>query len=277
MSSIGPFSLQVALIGAALVLAWAVAQGLARRTSTDLATRAGSVLLDACLWSFVVARVVYVAQWWPEYRVAPASTLAIGDGGFTIWAGVPVAVIWVLWRTRTVLRPLRRPVLAGIVVGFAAWGLTIWFGYALRAAAPPLPDLVLETLEGQPVNLSDYQGQAVVLNLWATWCPPCRREMPVFAQAQNTWPEVHFLMVNQGDETPLIQDFLARYQPGLRDVLRDPAAHAMQATSSRVLPTTLFFDAQGQLVDTHVGELTRAGLADRLQRRLQIEMPTAEP
>ena len=271
MMSLGPFSLRVALAAAAVLLAWIAARALARRRQLDDPSAASSLLLDAVLTGVVAARLGYIVQWWPEYRAAPLSMLALGDGGFAWWAGLPAALLALWWRSRKARAGLRLPALGGLACGLLAWALVLHFGTALRGAAPPLPDLELETPAGEPKRLDAYLGRPIVVNLWATWCPPCRREMPVLAHAQQQWPEVAFLLVNQGDERQLVDDFLARSGLELRDVLLDPGSRTMQLSGARVLPTTLFFDAQGRLLDTHVGELSRAALADRLQRRYGLE------
>ena len=105
-----------------------------------------------------------------------------------------------------------------------------------------------------------------MLNLWATWCPPCRREMPAFEQAQAAFPNVAFVMVNQGENAQQAQAFLAREGLTLTDVLLDSSSRTMQEMGTRGLPTTLFFDVQGQLVASHVGELTIASLKDAIGR-----------
>src|SRR3546814_7917792 len=77
-----------------------------------------------------------------------------------------------------------------------------------QQAAPSLPDLQLVTLEERPAHLSSYMGTPVVLNLWATWCPPCRREMPVLEQAQTAFPDVAFVLINQGESAQQANMFL---------------------------------------------------------------------
>ncbi len=133
-------------------------------------------------------------------------------------------------------------------------------------AAPSLPDLQLMTLEERPAQLSSYMGVPVVLNLWASWCPPCRREMPVIEQAQTAFPDVSFVLVNQGESAQQAKTFLQSEGLNLTDVLLDPSSEAMREMRTGGLPTTFFFDAQGRMVDLHLGEITMADLKDKISR-----------
>src|SRR5690554_901889 len=131
-------------------------------------------------------------------------------------------------------------------------------------ASIPLPDLQLVTLEERPARLSAYLGQPVVLNLWATWCPPCRREMPVLEQAQTAFPDVAFVLVNQGEDAQQAMSFLESEGLKLTDVLLDPASEAMRTLKTGGLPTTFFFDEKGQMVDLHLGEITMTDLERKI-------------
>ncbi|MGE8681324.1 MAG: TlpA family protein disulfide reductase, partial [Achromobacter marplatensis] len=125
--------------------------------------------------------------------------------------------------------------------------------------------LAVQHIDGAPAALSAFHGKPTVINLWASWCPPCRREMPAFAKAQAANPDVNFVFLNQGEAPPDVAQFLAQHAPALRNVLLDPAGEASRKLSNRGLPATLFLDAQGRLVDLRVGELSTASLAQRLE------------
>lgn len=267
MISIGPFSIDLVIVVVAVFLAWLVARLLARRLPDSSHHKtAGGLILDALLPGLLSARLGYIAQWWGDYSASPWSMLAIADGGFSWWVGGLAAVAFVWWRTRSA-RALRRPVLAGLLAGMVAWGAAGSAMELLQRSAPALPDLQLTSLDGEPISLLSYAGRPVVVNLWATGCPPCRREMPVLEQAQSLFPEATFVMVNQGENAQAIQAFLEQEGLQLTHVLRDPASLTMQAVGSRGLPTTLFFDAQGRLLDSHMGELTIASLKNTMSRR----------
>lgn len=266
MIGIGPFSIDLVIFVLSALLAWSAARMWARRQPGSPHKAAGSLLFDAVLVGLAVARLAYIARWWKEYAQAPWSMIAIGDGGFTWWIGTLGALLFVAWRTRSA-RALRRSVSVGVLTGVLAWAAAGGALVLLQRSAPPLPSDPLVTLDDRPVSLDAYVGRPVVINLWATWCPPCRREMPVLEQAQSLYPEVAFVMVNQGERATVIQSFLEREGLSLDHVLRDPASDTMRVMGARGLPTTLFFNSEGRLVDTHMGELTMASLKNTLMRR----------
>lgn len=266
MIGVGPFSVQVVAVFAAVLLSWAVARRVARRLPDAPCKAAGGMLLDAVFWGFVAARLGFIAQWWEEYAKSPMSMIAIGDQGFSWWIGVLAALGLIWWRTRA-SRALRRPVLMGLTAGLLSWFAAGGVLDLLQRSAPPLPALALATLDEQPLALNSYAGRPVVLNLWASWCPPCRREMPVFEQAQAQYPDIAFVLVNQGESAQQARAFLESQGLQLKNVLLDPASQTLQAVASRGLPTTLFFDERGRLVDTHLGEITMASLKNTVSRR----------
>ena len=275
MMGVGPFPIRAIVVALAALVAWGVARALARRRPDAPSKAAGALVIDAFFLGLLVARVAYVLVWWREYAAAPLSIIQIGDGGFIWWAGLAAGIAFVAWRTRA-MTALRRPVLAGMAAGVLAWaaaGGALWW---MQQSAPPLPDIALTALDGSSAGLSDYAGRPVVVNMWATWCPPCRREMPVLERAQSAYPDVSFVLVNQGEDVATIERFLAEEGLDLRDILRDPHSRTMAETGARALPTTLYFDADGRLVDTHLGELTGASLADTLRSRYGA-LPLSDP
>ncbi|KAB2900640.1 MAG: TlpA family protein disulfide reductase [Dokdonella sp.] len=271
MLQFGSFSsATVALVIGALI-AWRVPHWLLRDAPTGQRTSCAGLVFDAALVGLVAARIGFVLRWWPDYLAAPLSLLAIGDGGFAPWLGLPVAIGFALWRTHAhSRRVLRRPLLLALAAGCCGW-LTALGAFALLAGPPPaLPDLALTTLDGAPASPMAQHGRPVVMNLWATWCPPCRREMPALTRVAASHPEVAFLLVNQGEDAAPVRDYLAREQIDSRHVLLDPQQRAMHATGARGLPTTLFFDANGRLVDSHVGELSAARIHSILRRHFGL-------
>ena len=275
MMGVGPFPIRAIVVALAALVAWGVARALARRRPDAPSKAAGALVIDAFFLGLLVARVAYVLVWWREYAAAPLSIIQIGDGGFIWWAGLAAGIAFVAWRTRA-MTALRRPVLAGMAAGVLAWaaaGGALWW---MQQSAPPLPDIALTALDGSSAGLSDYAGRPVVVNMWATWCPPCHREMPVLERAQSAYPDISFVLVNQGEDVATIERFLAEEGLDLRDILRDPHSRTMAETGARALPTTLYFDADGRLVDTHLGELTGASLADTLRSRYGA-LPLSDP
>jgi len=268
---IGPLALPWSLL--LPMLAWIVGSALherlARRTGLGPGTR-HSWLLMACM--LLAARTGYVLYFPDEYGRAPWSILDLRDGGWAPWWGVAAAVTYVvfLWAARS---PWRRTASAGAAMALVLWvSGNAWLHPSppsleeqAATALPELPSWRLTALDGAALDLQDLKGRPTVVNFWATWCPPCRREMPVLLQASRQAPDVRFIWVNQGEE----RDKAARYaaQQGLppAGVLLDADSDLGRLLGLRALPTTLFYDARGRLVASRIGELSAATLAERLR------------
>ena len=170
--------------------------------------------------------------------------------------------VWRGWRQQ----PLRKPLSLGLLAGALAWdmsGASSMAGMGHQVGWPTVP---LITLTGAKVTLSAMaNGKPMVVNLWASWCPPCRREMPVLAAAQKQETRVQFVFANQGEEVSAAQSYLNSENLSLVDVVLDADAELGRAIGSTALSTTLFYDPSGKLQDVHLGALSAASLADKLE------------
>ncbi|GHA91820.1 TlpA family protein disulfide reductase [Modicisalibacter luteus] len=263
--SLGPIGLTLNQ----LLIILALAMALLTNTLVGMRYRnsAASVLYDILFVGVIAARLIFVLRHQDDYDSVWAM-LDIRDGGFDPLGGAIVASVYTAWRLWRV--PEQRPALASaLIAGIATWGLAAGSYVLMDSRARSLPEVELTTLQYSPITLSqlvDQQaGQPMVVNLWATWCPPCRREMPVLQAAQQAAEDVTFVFVNQGEHAPTINQFIEHEALDLNNVLLDPGQALGQAVGSQVMPTTLFYDAQGRLQDTHFGELSRASLAAKLE------------
>ncbi|OAD15837.1 prolipoprotein diacylglyceryl transferase family protein [Achromobacter insolitus] len=229
------------------------------RASPDM----GTVLWRALVIGLVVARLGFVWRYPAHFLENPLRILDLRDGGWAGMAGLAAAWVYGLYAA------VRRKAPPAALLGALALASVAWVGggrwLAPAAQAPSeLASLALRQLDGAPAELAAFHGKPTVINLWASWCPPCRREMPAFAAAQAAHPGVNFVFLNQAEASPAVAQFLAQHAPSLRNVLLDPEGAASRDMSNRGLPATLFLDAQGRLVDLRVGELSAASLAQRL-------------
>ena len=263
--SLGPFVLPAGAV--LLLLALGVAALTGWLAGGEARARVATKLVDLFIVAVIVARVAFVLRWLEVYRDAPLTALDVRDGGFDPWAGVAAVLVlaaWQAWRTPA----LRRAVATGAAAGLLAWGGGSWLLQVLVSSERPVMSSVeLATLEGAPVTLPSLaKGRVTVVNLWATWCPPCRREMPVLAKAQRREPGVVFVFANQREEAAIIRGYLEAERLELQNVLLDAQGRLPRETGSPGLPTTLFYDAEGRLVDAHMGALSEASLAAKLSR-----------
>ena len=260
--TIGSFALAINHL--LLILALALATLVGWRVAKRGGENPELVLFSLFLLGLLAARIGFVIAYWRYFHQDPLQMLDLRDGGFVVWAGLLAVVVGaVIWGSRRA--GLRRPLGWGLCSGLAFW-LLASLSSNLYEKGTQLPDMVLRNANGESVQLGSYKGGPLVINLWATWCPPCRREMPVLQNAQHQHENVTFLFVNQGESMQSVSTFLETQGLNLSNVLFDSGGQLGQKVGSMALPTTLFYNADGRLLASHLGELSEASLARALER-----------
>ena len=119
------------------------------------------------------------------------------------------------------------------------------------------PDFALPDLEGNPVSLSSFRGQVVLLNFFATWCPPCNAELPDLIALHHDYQDrgLAIVAIDQGERVTTVAQFVADNEVPFT-VLLDANGAVSQQYSVRAIPRSLFIDADGVLVIDHLGYMT---------------------
>jgi peroxiredoxin len=122
----------------------------------------------------------------------------------------------------------------------------------------PAPELVLNDLNGNKVDISDFQQQIVMINNWATWCPPCKAEMPTLAKYYKAHSNEGFMLfgIEAGDSKKDVASFVEKY--GITfPVLIDPNTRALTAFHNDSLPSSYVIDHDGNVILAWTGPISR--------------------
>ncbi len=181
-------------------------------------------------------------------------------------------------------RSLRRHhlilVSASIVIVAAIAGLFLFSNPEASEEAPgagpasaenPAPDVELVDFEGNTVRLSDFVGTPVVINFWASWCPPCVAEMPDFeAVNQDVGDRVAFIGVNFQDDPDLAAKLAV--ETGVSYLLvRDPQGLIFQEFDGLGMPTTVFIDASGSIREVITGQMSQSQLRAKIAEHFSVD------
>jgi peroxiredoxin len=175
----------------------------------------------------------------------------------------------------------RRILYALILIAGLAWigisadrsGVTSQGGASAPQAGFLAPDFTLKTPQGESYSLSDLKGQAIIVNIWATWCPPCRAEMPTLQKLQNEYGSQGLLVlaVNSTiqDEPLAIAPFVKEYRLSF-PILLDETGDVTRAYDVRALPSSYFITREGRINEVVIGgPMSEALLRTRIEEILK--------
>ena len=175
------------------------------------------------------------------------------------------------------VRPTSRPLVAAVaLLALAPLAYLLLSLTGLSITVPgversrPAPDFTAPGLSGGEFRLSSARGRPVVLNFWASWCPPCRAEMPEFERVWQTYRDqgVVLVGVNTSDRGDKAQGFLLESKVSYQNVVdaTNDIAVMFAATS---LPTTVFIDREGRIVGRRVGAMSAQQVAAQVEELLR--------
>ncbi len=244
---------------------------------------------EHAVWlGLVGARLGFVVLNWSAYENEPWTALYVWQPGYSPYVGLVVGVGYVVIRLQGRSLKHRFHYVGALGGGFALPAsialltvllLSVVSGRTnpdvLRKGAP-VPDFVLASLNGAAVRFSDLSGHVVVLNFWATWCPPCRREMPTLDAVYKKYSEMHVAIVgiDLGEPPEVVKTYIDTVRVGYPIWVDAPSASITTEALHRLLggvglPTTVFIGPDGMIDSAHVGELSKGLLVNRIEALLK--------
>ena len=257
--SLGPFSIPTSTALSILFITVFLTTAFLLSRAQDDQKRVTDSVFNAVIIGFITARLVFVISFWEIYQQSWLSIIDIRDGGFKNsigWiAGVTVLVVSNQGQRSLMKHYIKASLLALTVV------LPLYVVNTLSTQNKTYSDIVITDNN----VMGEFEGRPLVINIWASWCPPCRREMPVLEAAQNENRHIQFVFLNQQEAPSRVQQYLSKNALYLDNIFFDFMGEASARLGAFGLPTTLFFDANGKLIATHIGELSSASLAYYLE------------
>jgi len=277
---VGPLSLNapVLFFALSLVFWFFILRLVAKKIGADYKW-IRSVSDGAVLVALISARLVFAVQYWQAYLSEPWTVLYFWQSGYSFWGGLTGAAVYAGYRViRT--RP-SQPVLQATLwasISILTLGCT-FIGLAIiqpsstssNTSLAPVRQVPFEftDAQGNTVSFVDYINKPIVLNFWATWCAPCRREMPLLENNYKKYTEqgVAIIAVNVGEQADVVRQYLDKNSLTLPIWMsgKHSTNQLFDYVNGQVMPTTLFIHADGRIESRRVGELSAATLQQGIE------------
>jgi len=273
--SLGPILIPVSILGLVtsyIAMTWFLGRIAPRLGFDPLWTK--RVIEKSFLVGIIAARLGFAASNWNSYLNEPWTVLFFWQPGYSVGVGITVAIAFSafciqrlkgLWH-RSSISILTSGILTGVIVFSTIVGLA-WILSDQTTIRPgtTISDFTLQDLDGKAVRWSDLGGSGTILNFWATWCPPCLREMPLLDLAYQTYqPQgLNVIGISVGESEETVRNYIDStgitypiWVNGNQNT-EDQTREIFNLYAGVGLPTTIFADPQGVIRKLYVGELSR--------------------
>ncbi len=270
------------MVRASVIAGFLLASWLAVRVSKLIGTDAKaleSAVFGVGVAGMIGARLGFVVMNWEAFKDDLLSIFYIWQPGFLPWAGVFIGGIYAYVRYE--IQPLY---LRSLLVAYGVAALVPLVTFEVTKLRLPnssvlkigdfTPQIKMINLNGEAVSLRDLRCRVVVLNFWATWCPPCRREMPMLESVARAYQNKGVMIVgfDVGETASRVQQTVSslavNYPIWLDGSDTDSSQMIYRMFGGVGLPTTVFIDRNGLLRARQIGELSRASLIANLESLL---------
>lgn len=278
----------MAVVLSLLLAAWA-ARRYAAKFNVDADWASG--VAEGTAWlGLLGARLGYVTINWSAFSAQPWTALYIWQPGYLLVTGIILGVAYALYRIWRRPTSQHHAALKVLVAAYASSAVVLGCVFLVLFAFAPenvlrrgnsVPNFSLVDVAGNTVEFASLEGRGVIINFWATWCPPCRREVPLLNSIHNEYGSrgLTVLGINLAESVNTVAPFVAEMQvsypiwldanPG--QPARDRTRTVYERFGGVGLPTTIFIDRDGIVRDRYVGELNRAILQQRAEEILRRE------
>src|SRR6267142_5092386 len=176
--------------------------------------------------------------------------------------------------TNSRLRQIILPAVAALALAGCNYGpSSVKAAVKPESDRKPAPEFTLKDSTGAQVKLSDYEGKVVLLNFWATWCGPCKLEIPWFVEFEQKYKDKGFSVIGVSmDEEGwnVIKPFLAEEKVNYRVLLGNDSVGTLYGGVDS-LPTTFVIDREGRIAATHIGLVSKSDYQDEILALLEVE------
>ncbi len=163
------------------------------------------------------------------------------------------------------MNSLTKTLIALLALILAITILSLLFGKKTEIEAEMAPDFELEALDGSKVKLSDFRGQVVILDFWATWCSPCRRQMGNLKELKKVvGDEVVILSIDVAESKQKVQSYVSKEEVDWI-VLLDKKGDAARAYKVKAIPTIVIIDKEGRVREKFIGVTSAEALLTTIE------------